>query len=246
MCEANLDFPPARQPLTHGRTASGTAASIIAPNLGLEGSSPSRSASSSGAFAQFFGGGARGNRKGLPTSTQDTIPDATHPTATAWEGSSGAKVQVWVIDRPLRRSRAVRGMTYSVQARLRTQLEREADISPEIGEVIGSFAGAFYPPVESSGRSTDSPSRRGVQIGSGRLQLPRTPNSPITPKEWQAMVMFAADPDEASCSYQDVLASVHSQLRASSEPSTESAQEAKALEQMEVVERLFVGEVYDR
>ncbi|PWN20387.1 hypothetical protein BCV69DRAFT_299519 [Microstroma glucosiphilum] len=247
LCESKLDFPPPTQPSIHKRTSSGAATtSIIAPNLGLESSSPNRSSSSSGAFAQLFGGGGRGYRKGLPPSTHDQTSDATQSPAITGEGSSGAKVQIWVIDRPLRRSRAVRGMTYSVQARLRTQLEREAGIRSDIGEVIGSFAGAFYPPVESSSRSTELPSRRGVQIGSGRLQLPRTPHSPITPKEWQTMAMFSASPEEVTASYQDVLASVHSQLRIDSDTAGEESQEEKVLEQMEVVERLLVEEVYDR
>jgi hypothetical protein len=60
------------------------------------------------------------------------------------------------------------------------------------------------------------------------------------------MAMFSADPDEVSSSYQDVLASVHSQLRASHNLPSEEAQEAKALEQMEIVEKLLVEEVYDR
>lgn len=245
------DLPPLSANRT--RTASGAA---NASSL----SSPSHRPSSSTSFVSLFGGGARDKRKAPPSTSSDLSSGASELLSVGHTGTSASasavaqpqsgtstlapndaapKVPVWLIDRPMRRSRALRGMVHSVQARLIRQLEREAHIPQDIAEVVASFAGAFYPPVDSLSSSTDS--FRSSRSQPSSASHPSSPNSPRPVPS----PIYAAPPEEVAASFQDVYTSVYEQLQQQAADDGQDHQ-PKLTQQMELVEKLLTQETYDR
>lgn len=129
-------------------------------------------------------------------------------------------------------------MTYSIQARVRTALEREANVPPEVGEEVGVFASAFYPAMESASSGQGGGSIKGARKTTGGVRdlLPAIP--------------YTAQPDHLQMSFQSLYSQVHQQLqelhRKTSGWDDEQTVEATIRKQLESVEALLIEEVYDR
>lgn len=227
LAEQTIEIPG---PSKRSRAVSGSSA-LTAPALGLGGSGPPAS------FASLFGGAGRDKRKsgvvsGSTSANSDEASDSTR------------KINVWLIDRPLRRSRALRGMTHSIQARLTVELKRRAAIDPAIGDLVGAFAAEFYPVLESS--SSKSPPLASTSSSrSSSLRLSRSSAAAATTSQSassSSLPLYTIHPDEITSRYQDLCSSVHGQLGGTVSDEAASA----LLDKMEVVEELLMGEIYDR
>lgn len=229
LSQTQIVFPDSPTSALSSTPRSGTptapsGSSTLMPALASSGHRSSPSAS----FVSLFGGAGRDRRKAPPSEMLD-VGQATPPSTAP---SSPITIPVWLIDRPLRRSRALRGMIHSVQARLIKQLQREAAVPPEIGEVVASFASAFYPPVDT------------VQVtshDSSHSQRSRSSSAKSATSLASAPPIYTAQPEEVAVRFQDLYHSVEEQLLASGSFDGSSLAEA-----MEVVEKFLTQELHDR
>ncbi|CAO1638725.1 unnamed protein product [Sympodiomycopsis kandeliae] len=233
------------------RSRATSSSSLTAPNLNLGPpiASPGHRSTASTGFASLFGG--RDRARNTPAMEASVAPGSSPSPATELASPSQQptaatrSVTVWLIDRPLRRSRALRGMIHSVQSRLLKQLEREGGIPYEIGQVVSSFAGAFYPPVESNQQGRSSPHGRsrsstGVSTGSSNSASHDSASNASYP---HPSPIYASPPEEVAVCFQELYASMQEQLEQSKVTSNGPA---GTTEQIEVVERLLTQELYDR
>lgn len=191
-------------------------------------------------FATLFGGAGRDRRRDAPQGSADgdkeVLAAASVPNDADIQDFSTAThrtIHAMLIDRPLRRSRALRGMTYSIKARLSAELERRANIDAQIAELVGSFASTFYPQVESS--SANSVRR---QRSHGTLLAGAVTQSQPAPHE--------AHPDEVQALFQQLYAKVAERLEKADSSGGPSPAPEMVWQQLEVVEELLIKELYDR
>lgn len=182
-------------------------------------------------FAAFFGRAGREKRRATATLSSDSRREASGPfqsnTANLMS-TEHPKLQVMLIDRPLRRSRALRGMSYSIKARLLAQLQRQNEITGPAAELVGSFASSFYPFTESSSSSSLCHHRGGHVL--------------------PAPLPYALTPEELQTSFQNLYGKVQYLLTAQKDPLTKSSEEVGELlcKRLESVEGLLLTELYDR
>ncbi|CAO1626290.1 unnamed protein product [Parajaminaea phylloscopi] len=194
---------------------------------GLSSDSSRSRAMSASNFAALLVGSGREKRKNLLTVSDQGTDSSLGATQ-----EEQTKIHFMIIDRPVRRPRALRGMTYSIKARLLAQLERQVGIAGPAAEMVGSFASSFFPPAESSSAAV---------LRRQRSEASLAGSAP-------ACMLYAASPDDLQALFQDLYANVQEALETTSSMGGMPADEADAAkwQQMEAVEALLLRELYDR